>query len=395
MASNRRKGILTVTTWFGRAAFARPVGLLAVLGAVVLSAAPRARAEVVQMSNVFGNIVSIRGNILEIRPSLRHVMARVAIDDKTSIVGEKQIERKALKPGVRALVYGDYNEKGGFKPFYMEVTDAPSGMMARKSHGLTIVKEYNIAYCVGDIKSVAPFVLSDGDGKDVPADIEHIRRITSMVSLGRGVLMIGSSIRASGPKAADGVVKAVEIATMDRGEFVKPGTMFGKVLAIHGGALTVLPRYSSETAEVTLAPGCIIQQQTSLDPDTVKVGDPVTFWARSEVNWRNDTATGRLLAVALLVGKERYPSVLVEGAQGTLLSGRLSSLDPVQVKLPSGKYATIYVPGQMPVARVSNKRIADLKPGAEAMFLLTPRKDGGFDAQAVILDASPWLGYGM
>jgi hypothetical protein len=71
-------------------------------------------------------------------------------------------------------------------------------------------------------------------------------------------------------------------------------------------------------------------------------------------------------------------------------------LEPtVQLKLANGKRINVTIPAQMPVVRLLTCGPADVKPGTEAMLVLTRNASGGFETKAIMLDASPWVGYGQ
>src|SRR3954447_25510601 len=69
---------------------------------------------------VYGTIVSVRGNILEIRPFLRPKNVRVAIDDKTVVIEEMHTTLSYFKPGMRVMSGGPYSKPTGYVPNWVE-----------------------------------------------------------------------------------------------------------------------------------------------------------------------------------------------------------------------------------------------------------------------------------
>jgi hypothetical protein len=72
----------------------------------------------------------------------------------------------------------------------------------------------------------------------------------------------------------------------------------------------------------------------------------------------------------------------------------LTSLNPARLKLADGKEIEANVPMQMPIATLKTLSAADIKPGERGMFVLSRNADGGFTLGTIVLDASPWVGYG-
>ena len=83
-----------------------------------------------------GTIVSIRGNLLAIRPTLRPLMTRVTFDKSTVISSYEKTTLIALKQGMNVGMGGTYSDKNGFHPFFIEASDKLSGWLADTKEGL-------------------------------------------------------------------------------------------------------------------------------------------------------------------------------------------------------------------------------------------------------------------
>jgi hypothetical protein len=362
----------------------RPV---AVVGILLAGGTPCSRT---LADAINGTIVSIRGNILAVRPSLRPRLARVSFGEKTVIFAYERTTLSVLKPGMRVAVGGRYSKEEGLHARWIEAAEKPVGYLAQKSSGLQ-VEDGGWARGVGTLKSVQPFVFRDDAGKVFTAKLDDLRGVWHDFLTDRNGLLIGTRISAEGKLAPDGVLQAASI-TPDR-NYAKAGTMFGEILAVRGETLEVRPRYTSDTLPITFGKNCILLRQISLDPDSIKIGDKVTFWGQQHNHPWDSPRSSDLLATALLVGKHRYPAS--EGQEGgVFLTGRVASIDPVKLTLPNGRTINVIIPGQMPIARLDAIRPGDLKPGRQVMLVLSRRPDGRFQTSHVILDAAPYVGYG-
>jgi hypothetical protein len=362
-------------------------GLAAVLG-ILLAGVPLCRRA--QADEINGTIVSIRGNILAVRPSLRPRLARVSFGEKTVLFAYERTTLSVLKPGMRVALSGRYSQEEGLHARWIEAAERPIGYLAQRSKGLQ-VENGGWARGVGTLRSVEPFVFRDDAGKEFTAKLDELQGVWHDFLTDRSGLLIGTRISAEGTLAPDGVLQAASI-TPDR-NYAKAGTMFGEILAVRGETLEIRPRYTSDTLPVTFGKRCILLRQVSLDPDSIKVGDKVTFWGQQHNHPWDSPKSPDLLATALLVGKNRYPAS--EGQEGgVFLTGRLASIDPVRLTQPNGRTLHVIIPGQMPIARLDAIRPGDLKPGRQVMLVLSRRPDGRFQTSHVILDAAPYVGYG-
>ncbi len=359
-------------------------------GALLLGGAPSVAKADTPKAQVYGTIVAIRGNILVVRPSLRPKLTRVSFGDKTVILAYERTTLSVLKPGMRVSIGGRYSEQEGLHAFWVEAAEKPIGYLAEKSNGLQRQNEW--ARGIGTIKSVQPFVFTDDAGKEYAVKIDNVNNVWHDFLTDRNGLLIGTRIRAEGAQSPDGVIQADSISP-DR-NLSRSGTMFGQILGVHGNTLEIRPRYTSDTLRVTFAPNCGLLQQRDIDTDSIKVGDKVTFWGEQRNHPWDMPKSDDLVANALLLGKYHYPAA--EGQTGgVFLTGKIASLEPaVRLSLPTGNTINVIIPAQMPIARLEKISAGDLKPGRSAMLVLSRLPDGRFQASTVVLDASPYVGYG-
>lgn len=360
-----------------------------VSGRIGAQTPPQQAAEETEM---MGTIVSIRGNILVLRPSLRPVLTRFSFGPKTAIFSFERSSLTALKPGMRLQMGGRYSKADGFRPFFIEAAEPQLGNLARRSTGFADAKEGEFLMTTGNLKSVQPFVFTDDEGKEYAAKLDNLRGVFHDVPSDASGLLIGVRVRIVGRRAPDGVVQA-SLISPDR-NFSAVGSMFGEVVRVRGNTLQIRPRYTSDTLEVTCPSTCELLRQITLDPDTIRVGAAVTFWGQQRNHPWDQPRSTDLLATALILGNRCYPKA--EGDEGgVFLTGRITALEPsVMLTRRNGETIHVIIPAQMPVARLEPIQKSDLKPGSQGMFVLTRRPDGSFAATHIILDASPWVGYG-
>ena len=190
----------------------------------------------------------------------------------------------------------------------------------------------------------------------------------------------------------DGVLAAKSIAPDQR--IQKSGTMYGKVVGMKNGKLVVRPRYTEDDLVVSIIPTTQLLKQVNIAVESIKVGDTVTFWGEKRGQVSGEGSVTDLKADALLLGPNRYPNSSGSNG-GVYLTGRINALDPDVYFTPKGgKKSRVYIAAQMPTARLDTIKISAIKPGVDVMLVLKRGKTRGFIAETVIIDASPWVGYG-
>lgn len=345
---------------------------------------------------VQGTIVSVRGNILVIRPQWRPKLKRVAFGNKTEIALFERATRSALKTGRRIALGGRYSATEGLRVNWVEVIEAP-GFTMPKYDGLIFNKERTYANGGGTLKSVSPFIFTDDKGKEFKADISKLRGVWRMTRGDRNQLLIGTRVEVQGQDMPDDVLRASHIYP-DRSQ-APFGTMFGSILSIKGKQIEIRPRFTNDKLLVSLKPGCRFMQQVTLPENAIKVGQRLTFWGERRgqaggLQLDNGDKPSDVKALALLLGNNRFPSAQGENAP-RYYTGQLISLEPnVRLKLPNGQVIRVLPTAQMPIARLDTLTANALRPGQEAMFVLSRHKNGSFDSSTIILNASPWVGYG-
>ena len=84
--------------------------------------------------HVWGVIVSVRGDILQVRPHFNTKLTRLVLDDKTTVFGSEPIKMDQMQPGVRIYARGNYDDKGGLIPRFVALEENPDG---KKSRGIS------------------------------------------------------------------------------------------------------------------------------------------------------------------------------------------------------------------------------------------------------------------
>ncbi len=343
-----------------------------------------------------GTVVSLRGNILVIRPELRPVAQRVAFDDSTLILLSERSTRAALEVGKRVSVNGNYTAQNGLQPRWIEVAEGQIPQIYQESKGFQIAPDGNSASLRGVIKSMQPFVVTDDAKTDFTFDLTNLRSVWRARRGDRNTLLIGTRLYLTGKTAPDGVT-AAKMIFPERGQ--SPfGTMFGTITKVASGKIEIRPRFTQDTLAVALAKNLRLQREKRFDENVVGVGNSVTFWGemrpmRGDPKLFDTRLMSDFKALVLLMGAGRYPAAQNEGAP-QFVSGKIVSLDPVRLQKTDKTLLTILPTAQMPIVELSPATTRDLKVGDDAMFVLSRQSDDSFVASEIVLNASPWVGYG-
>src|SRR5476651_228945 len=77
-----------------------------------------------------GLILSVRGNIFVVRPTLRPRNVRVLIGPTTEVSREERTTSAAFKQGIRVAIGGSFNRVTGFQPFFINCGDKAIGPLS-------------------------------------------------------------------------------------------------------------------------------------------------------------------------------------------------------------------------------------------------------------------------
>ncbi len=346
-----------------------------------------------------GQIVAIRGDIVQIRPQYSTKLTRVVIDAKTTIDNPQMTSPAQLQPGIFVSVLGDYTDDGGILPRFVMAQDERTGFFSSKSHGVHAVGYGRSAFLGGKLKSANPLVVTDDDGKDYTIPVKGFLPVMHMARGDRNMLQVGKTVTAVGEKTADGLLHARSIQIQQLPG--SSGTVFGTVVAIRGNTLEIQPRFGEENIQATISPDAQLLRQIDIDPDTVKVGDIITVQGKRLAGAPEDS--NAIVAAVLLPGKQTYPKVggggffammLGAGNPGMTCTGKVASLSPFLLTQDDGKQVIATIPGQTPIVDLRTITPADIKPGDKLMVSGAEDKAGGLVIKLLMLGASPIVGLG-
>ena len=347
-----------------------------------------------------GKIVSVRADIIQIRPQFSTALTRIVVDNKTVIHTPRPLKLEDLKPGMRLVGFGDYLDDGGIKPSFLMVVEDPTGFFAQKMRGVKANGYGRSAQFGGVVKTANPLVVTDDDGKDITPTMAASVPVMQFARAKQDALLVGQSLDATGDRTADGLLHAKTV-DVNSSEGSSGGTLFGDVVAVRGETIEIRPRFGTATAQVTLGRGAKIQRQTTLAPDRVRLGDMLTVQGKRTGG--TAAAPSALVAFVLLPGTQTYPksaqnnffpgSADSNDTQQTC-TGHVLSLEPFILRLANGSAVTVTVPGQTPIADLHTAKPSDIKAGDKVMVIGTEGKDGGLEATVLVIGASPIVGFG-
>lgn len=360
-----------------------PRGTLAVFGSLLgLFAAPSipARADGPQS----GIIVSIRGNILEVQPPYLTGHVRLMVDEKTAVVEERLVPMREIKTGTRLVVFGRSDPTGGQTGFFIMGGDLKSQGFGDKLAGI-MTSQWG-SYWGGKLKSAAPLVVTDDDGKDIVtqhsrADGVHFNTPASMRDL-----LIGAKISYDSDRTQGGIrhLTGISIASAPG----RAGVLFATVVSARNGKLTVVPRFGADPVEIAIPANCTVQRQVTLDADTVKRGDTISLWGVSTEGDRSG-----LVAFALMRGAKTFPIASKDpGASDKSVTGTVRSLSPFALNIDK-RAVPVYVTGQTPLVDFAPSSVSRLHRGDMVMLLLSKSPAGGWSTRYVLIDASPIIAF--
>ena len=399
MKQGKHKSLVPV-----RAAF----GLVALLTLAAL-APVRASAQMFggEGDRVSGVVVSIRGDIVQVRPRYSEKLVRVIVDDKTTFNAMEMLGQAKLKAGERVFGMGQMNDKGTVQVMMLMLQDGAS-IGTDNGRGVTSVGIGKAAMVNARVGTVKPLTLVDANGKTLPVTPGGFMPVMKMGKTDRAKMLVGSNITASGERTIDKLLHAKQVSLQPGGGMFGPGggagegSLFGKVVAVKGGKLEITPRFEDESVTVTLASDCAIVRQIALDPDTIQPGDVLT--AQGKRTGGTYDAPTNLTVSVFLSGKQRYPRVSGGGGfaamlggdakPGMTLTGKVVTLSPFVMLDDAGHSVTVAIPGQTPYVDLKAATLGDIKPTDKVVLIGKEGKDGGLVVSKIVIGASPIVGFG-
>jgi hypothetical protein len=354
-------------------------------------------------ARVEGVIVSVRADVLQVRPRYSTQLTRVLVDDKTAIRKGEMVSLEKLEVGTLLFGFGEFDEKGGLTPRFFQVVEERTGFFGMKLRGPRGTGYGRSAMFGGKVKSLKPLTLTDDDGQDTTLTLGPFVPIMRQAKASRESLLVGQAIGAEGGKTTDGLLHAKQIEIQQfpgGGPFGDGGAVFGTVVSVQGGTIEVRPRFGDTAVQATLGENASLQRQLTVDPDTVKTGATLTVQGR--LGDGTPEVPTSMTASVLLLGKQSYPkanaggffAMVRGGGKDVTCTGTVASLRPFVLTLESGASVTVTIPGQVPVVDLRPATLAEVKPGEKILLVGAEGKEGGMVARTVVLGASSIVGFG-
>ncbi len=245
---------------------------------------------------VFGEVVAVRGNVLQMRSPFAKGLTRVIIGSNAQIIRDETLKRDVLRPGMKVTGTGlqvagtgsgatpmkvkvQSLELDGMGGHFMFAFWGGRGPLMRGREPARFQKEKysgNTTF-TAQIKSVSPLVLEDDHGNPLPVilgeDVEVHRRVPRPIKAGD--IIAGARLMAMGETGSDGLLNAHMIILFAEGS--ERGSLIGTITGVGDHRLTVQPRFAPEDLQIEVAPAAKYYSLESLDLDSINVGDTLNF----------------------------------------------------------------------------------------------------------------------
>ena len=366
---------------------------------------------------VFGEVVAVRGNVLQMRGMGQEGLTRVILASDAKINRDTKLKVDVLKPGMKVTGSGRQVEGTGVGnvPLLVEVQslqleggggpdfDFYGGPLMRGKKADLFRKQSYAGTLAFDakVKSINPVVLVDEDGKVLPvtvgADAEvHERKPRP---LKQGDITAGARVLAIGSPMPDGLLKANMIMMMGEGH--ERNSMPGTVVSLSSDSVTIRPRFEPRDNTIKIAPSAKYYDVDVLDLDTIQVGDTMLF-------------TGKLLSgsvaapvafVVQSISREGEVTPPVEqgggddffgggGSATVSVKGKITGFDPLMVQTNTGREVKVTVAGQIAFLHYRPVNKSAIKAG-QKVLLGGRSKNGKLVADTVILNPPAPAGFGF
>jgi hypothetical protein len=163
------------------------------------------------LASVEGTIVSVRGNILVVKPILRLSRTRVAFGSKTEVSSYRRADRSILKIGGRVEMGGPIEKDKPWSLNFIVTTPRPLAWFEKKGGGMEDSPDGSWRSGKARIVSLKPFQVRDDKGKMWSPSLVTLRGTWVLEGGGRDTLLIGTKIYAQGIASPDGVIAATAI----------------------------------------------------------------------------------------------------------------------------------------------------------------------------------------
>ncbi len=355
---------------------------------------------------IVGEVVAVRGDVLQIRPESGKGLTRVILNPKTNLYADDRLKSESLKPGTKLTGFGIAVEGTGVGNIPLQVeadvlqyykADSSSSNGAPLLRGKRPPVFVRVNYSgkitfTARVKTVRPLVLADDLGEALPITFAKslILQRVGMRPLKTGEIKVGVRLRAIGKKAPDGLTKAKSILLTGRADDLNEIT--GTLKSLNKKGLKIQPRFSAEVQTVKLSPSAKVYDSMSLDIDTIQVGDALNFTGK--VTKGTATEPIALTLKTITPNGEKIPvtqsggnldEMFGSGQISATVSGRIIAFDPLRVQTLSGGEVVITAPGQLRYLHYKRADLSKLKRGAK--LLVSGRsKSGVYTVETVILN---------
>ncbi len=356
---------------------------------------------------IVGEVVAVRGDVLQIRPNSGKGLTRGILSPKTNLYADDRFKVDALKPGTKLSGYGVTVEGTGVGDiplrveadvlhYYNNTNNSSSGsapLLRGKRPPVFVRVNYSgkITF-TARVKTVRPLVLADDLGEALPITFAKslILQRVGMRPLKTGEIKVGTRLRAVGKKAPDGLTKAKSILLMGRADDLNEIT--GTLKSLDKKGLKIQPRFSPDVQTLKLSPSAKAYDSSTLDLDSIQVGDTLNFTGKVMKGTTVEPAV--LMLKTISPNAENIPVTQSGGNLGEMfgaaqisatVSGKIIAFDPLRVQTPSGSEVVIIAPGQLRYLHYKPAVMSQLKPGVK--LLVSGRsKAGVFTIETVILN---------
>src|SRR5579871_1332508 len=360
---------------------------------------------------VMGDVVAVRGKVLQMRAMGASGLTRVIITDGAMITRDETCPLDVLKSGMKVSGTGRQVEGTGVGsvPLQVELLSLRVGpsmgmpfnfgggtgpLMRGRSEDVFRKQTYQGTISFDAVvKSVTPLVLTDPQGQPLSLrlhdPIEVVRQGTRRIK--EDDITAGARLMAFGERAPDGLLNARMVMFMGQGS--ERTSVSGTIRAVSTNSVSVRSAFAPNETNVTVDPAAKFYFQERLDLDTIRVGDTLAFTGRL---FDGTTAAPKTIIVRTITpAAEEAPKLEESGMAAAMaprsvtvmVKGKILALDPLRIRTAEGQEVLIKVPGQVAYVRYRLLKRSDVKVGQKAL-IMGNTTETGFVADVIVLNPS-------